>query len=66
MSEVSRTWAFRLRNRPRAGVLAGLLWTVGSVIRLAGLMALLLVAVAGLTVGVGYLLVHQIAGALHH
>ncbi len=66
MSDVSRTWAYRPRHAARTGVLGGVLWRVGSVVRLAGLMVLLLAAFAGLTVGVGYVLIHQLAGAFHH
>jgi hypothetical protein len=63
MGDATDTWAYRPRHgaRIRRGTV---LWGVAAVLRLVVLMALLLAALAGLTAGVGYVLVHQLAGLL--
>jgi hypothetical protein len=65
MSDSLGAWAYRPRHGSRSR-LGSVAWAFTSVLRLAALMALLLAVLAGLTVGVGYLLVHDVAGLLAH
>ncbi|MDP9342708.1 MAG: hypothetical protein M3Q23_11590 [Actinomycetota bacterium] len=63
MSDATRAWSYRPRHSAslRRGTV---LWAVASVLRLAVLMGLLLAVFFGLTAGVGYVVVHQLAGLL--
>jgi hypothetical protein len=63
MSDAARTWAYRPRHsaRIRRGTLV---WAVAAVARLAVISVSMLAVFAGLTVGVGYVLVHHLAGLL--
>jgi hypothetical protein len=63
MSDSAGAWAYRPRHsaRIRRGTVV---WAVAAVVRLAVIIVSLLAVFAGLTVGVGYVLVHQLAGLL--
>jgi hypothetical protein len=63
MSDATRAWAYRPGHsaRLRRGTVV---WVIASVLRLAVLMALLLAVFAGLTAGVGYVVVHHLAGSV--
>ena len=60
MSVSARAWAYRARHNDRLRR-GSVVWAVAVAVRLAVLMALLLAAFAGLTVGLGYVVVHHLA-----